>query len=126
MTLTYALVRGYPYSRRSPEGFFLLRIRRPARCTVFPYTTLFRSSRHGEGYGLHVGSRLPVEHARRSAPRRLDRQSTRLNPTHGYNSYAVFCLKKLTRLSPLIKTQRVGHSNQPLKDRHFVSNAPEY
>src|SRR6185503_20661736 len=31
---------------------------------------------------------------RRSGPRRLDRKSTRLNSSHGYISYAVFCLKK--------------------------------
>src|SRR2546422_2329011 len=69
-------------------------IRRPPRSTLFPYTTLFRSRRavafatRGERARreAHVGP------ARRSEDR--DRKSTRLNSSHGYISYAVFCLKK--------------------------------
>src|SRR2546422_3838830 len=34
----------------------------------------------------------PLAHRRLEAP--LDRKSTRLNSSHGYISYAVFCLKK--------------------------------
>src|SRR2546422_6563767 len=74
--------------------FFFLMIRRPPRSTLFPYTTLFRSYR-GEP---------PVHrpHERRRAHSvqpghyedRGDRKSTRLNSSHGYISYAVFCLKK--------------------------------
>src|SRR2546422_8336596 len=73
-------------------------IRRPPRSTLFPYTTLFRS---------HVG-RLPRDPAVDLVPHIgpgiealgfpaapvLDRKSTRLNSSHGYISYAVFCLKK--------------------------------
>src|SRR5687768_18077098 len=99
--------------------FFLL-TRRPPRSTLFPYTTLFRSTRAlleplrleqlahpaqpGESlnpprepmkcskrcdcsgtYSSQLGSRLPAQE---------DRKSTRLNSSHGYISYAVFCLKK--------------------------------
>src|SRR2546429_1679488 len=74
-------------------------IRRPPRSTLFPYTTLFRSLRqlqlaslqHPEGEG--VG---PAEELRgvRPAQGMGDRKSTRLNSSHGYISYAVFCLKK--------------------------------
>src|SRR2546422_4025309 len=72
-------------------------IRRPPRSTLFPYTTLFRS---------HIGHRSQIElrHERPDVPSiRLadryrepdrDRKSTRLNSSHGYISYAVFCLKK--------------------------------
>src|SRR2546429_2390950 len=83
-------------------------IRRPPRSTLFPYTTLFRSLAH-------------VVHPKKYRPRALhsfiaephpghksftttagnsffgdeaDRKSTRLNSSHGYISYAVFCLKK--------------------------------
>src|SRR2546422_3622183 len=69
-------------------------IRRPPRSTLFPYTTLFRSevvlatgavvelgSPGGEPWGPDL---VGV----------LDRKSTRLNSSHGYISYAVFCLKK--------------------------------
>src|SRR3712207_8301252 len=90
-------------------------IRRPPRSTLFPYTTLFRSSGHlGDGGGqcpcgsLQVGAlledrllqlvqlraglqaELGVED--RAGP--LDRKSTRLNSSHANISYAVFCLKK--------------------------------
>src|SRR2546422_7564294 len=63
-------------------------IRRPPRSTLFPYTTLFRSVEvvGGPGEGLKDGDF--------KAARFLDRKSTRLNSSHGYISYAVFCLKK--------------------------------
>src|SRR2546422_7592894 len=83
-------------------------IRRPPRSTLFPYTTLFRSARgepfrpargdarHEGGIGGVSGEAGPaVRGARfsRNAPN-PDRKSTRLNSSHGYISYAVFCLKK--------------------------------
>src|SRR2546422_3146565 len=87
-------------------------IRRPPRSTLFPYTTLFRSQ---ELMGKLVRLRqayvaLPPKQLARvvagsaggfftmlRAALRLagqDRKSTRLNSSHGYISYAVFCLKK--------------------------------
>src|SRR2546429_8676998 len=80
--------------------FFFLMIRRPPRSTLFPYTTLFRSrrrsARHRRGARRWPGDRLvgsrmlPFRHSYLNA----DRKSTRLNSSHGYISYAVFCLKK--------------------------------
>src|SRR2546429_7344238 len=89
-------------------------IRRPPRSTLFPYTTLFRSpalrltrvfvpARYGPA--LHVvGALFVVDVLRRLGSvvpllEQLiflleDRKSTRLNSSHGYISYAVFCLKK--------------------------------
>src|SRR2546422_4373551 len=69
-------------------------IRRPPRSTLFPYTTLFRSS-----LGCPMLLRLGVDDSDRSgaecrAISLEDRKSTRLNSSHGYISYAVFCLKK--------------------------------
>src|SRR2546422_5452485 len=84
-------------------------IRRPPRSTLFPYTTLFRSRfpvGHGEtGKERGRASGLRRERTERAADRRQDgcaararverdRKSTRLNSSHGYISYAVFCLKK--------------------------------
>src|SRR2546422_5124887 len=85
-------------------------IRRPPRSTLFPYTTLFRSRVPATG-----GTRTAV--GRRAQPRRPrgratgdtqpgglddeDRKSTRLNSSHGYISYAVFCLKKKNRIQTL-------------------------
>src|SRR2546422_3921400 len=80
-------------------------IRRPPRSTLFPYTTLFRSvSEPGAGpargfcaraSGDRAGSRRSCRTARPGAtPGAPDRKSTRLNSSHGYISYAVFCLKK--------------------------------
>src|SRR4051794_41196241 len=75
-------------------------IRRPPRSTLFPYTTLFRSSqgsrRAAPGRDGRRGPRRrrppyrPVDGLR--PPR--DRKSTRLNSSHPSISYAVFCLKK--------------------------------
>src|SRR2546422_5679099 len=66
-------------------------IRRPPRSTLFPYTTLFRSPiRHAPAAQECREPRLHLS-ARRTSP---DRKSTRLNSSHGYISYAVFCLKK--------------------------------
>src|SRR2546429_3723082 len=84
--------------------FFFLMIRRPPRSTLFPYTTLFRSVARvarvvcrelvGE-YGNLCGERAN-RHSRRDFfdVGFEDRKSTRLNSSHGYISYAVFCLKK--------------------------------
>src|SRR2546422_4729611 len=89
-------------------------IRRPPRSTLFPYTTLFRSprrlTRHDHGGGLRrlraqphrlLGHRArnagDADRAALDATRGAeggDRKSTRLNSSHGYISYAVFCLKK--------------------------------
>src|SRR2546422_8404966 len=95
-------------------------IRRPPRSTLFPYTTLFRSpvktSPHSsavatiwgyfrqhrfrafsKGFGLSISTlKVGTALAGRSAfvSGRVDRKSTRLNSSHGYISYAVFCLKK--------------------------------
>src|SRR3989304_8716372 len=78
--------------------FFFLMIRRPPRSTLFPYTTLFRSLR---GPGAPPARTLP----RRPRRGRTDRKSTRLNSSHGYISYAVFCLKK--------KHNTVVHGRKP-------------
>src|SRR2546429_6771421 len=88
---------------RAPDApslifFFFLMIRRPPRSTLFPYTTLFRSF-------VRSVPELTRDHAvwTSTAPgvtigdgtsSTVDRKSTRLNSSHGYISYAVFCLKK--------------------------------
>src|SRR2546429_4553221 len=91
-------------------------IGRPPRSTLFPYTTLSRSRRlengrsawiHGDHGQVLVGHQLALHHHlnrlvdgfdlesdRRHGPLGQDRKSTRLNSSHGYISYAVFCLKK--------------------------------
>src|SRR6266536_4775959 len=66
--------------------FFFLMIRRPPRSTLFPYTTLFRSRVY-----RRRGSRPLRQHQHQ---RHRDRKSTRLNSSHEWISYAVFCLKK--------------------------------
>src|SRR2546422_2789125 len=95
-------------------------IRRPPRSTLFPYTTLFRSRLLAPGFAAVPGKfELAVTMTRIMFPFLLlvalaaqamgvlnasnkfgvpamasDRKSTRLNSSHGYISYAVFCLKK--------------------------------
>src|SRR5687768_17864999 len=93
--------------------------RRPPRSTLFPYTTLFRSHRpagdvgevvagaeHRTLRGDHQAGRIALPHlgdrgqelgqvvAGKGVALGRDRKSTRLNSSHGYISYAVFCLKK--------------------------------
>src|SRR2546422_3538263 len=90
-------------------------IRRPPRSTLFPYTTLFRShtamaidkavlhrdrcievpenvSYHDHWTG--VWQEISDKERAYEALELRDRKSTRLNSSHGYISYAVFCLKK--------------------------------
>src|SRR2546427_5678522 len=73
-------------------------IRRPPRSTLFPYTTLFRSSPRDlhAARGLLADARPGVAAygAARDRQDRRDRKSTRLNSSHSQISYAVFCLKK--------------------------------
>src|SRR2546422_1740602 len=82
-------------------------IRRPPRSTLFPYTTLFRSLRHRRWQKRQQSRARGIVHRRVADivadragargvqdQRRIDRKSTRLNSSHGYISYAVFCLKK--------------------------------
>src|SRR2546429_5218528 len=71
--------------------FFFLMIRRPPRSTLFPYTTLFRSH---FGRRFDSGDDAKNAHRFREPGALRDRKSTRLNSSHGYISYAVFCLKK--------------------------------
>src|SRR5712675_2636908 len=75
--------------------FFFLMIRRPPRSTLFPYTTLFRSDLLSHRSGLARGDMVWYGSGfDRAQIVRRDRKSTRLNSSHGYISYAVFCLKK--------------------------------
>src|SRR5699024_12864847 len=64
--------------------------------TLFPYTTLFRSTGSRAGWRWPRSRRRGRPGTRRSAPSpsRSDRKSTRLNSSHVSISYAVFCLKK--------------------------------
>src|SRR2546429_999798 len=72
-------------------------IRRPPRSTLFPYTTLFRSCTGSNADDESSARRRRKRGEERRAfqrPDGKDRKSTRLNSSHGYISYAVFCLKK--------------------------------
>src|SRR5687768_18592323 len=89
--------------------FFFLMIRRPPRSTLFPYTTLFRSRRGDRRAGaVDVGGHGQRGRDAREAVRDLgeDRKSTRLNSSHGYISYAVFCLKKKKKKKKTKDTHR--------------------
>src|SRR2546422_1986744 len=88
-------------------------IRRPPRSTLFPYTTLFRSlDADGILAGIRKGTEAsnkirqqkgwPAFHVTGWSRPPLDRKSTRLNSSHGYISYAVFCLKKKKRITKSI------------------------
>src|SRR2546429_3407372 len=82
-------------------------IRRPPRSTLFPYTTLFRSTSPNEVICHGIPDQRPLQDGDilnidvtlyhggfHGDLNETDRKSTRLNSSHGYISYAVFCLKK--------------------------------
>src|SRR2546422_2904745 len=70
-------------------------IRRPPRSTLFPYTTLFRSIIFAVTGGfLDDVNVADIKAWEQGFLDFIDRKSTRLNSSHGYISYAVFCLKK--------------------------------
>src|SRR3712207_8019373 len=94
-------------------------IRRPPRSTLFPYTTLFRSSESGNNNTNWKSQEFDgiIEEARATPDNEdryelyaqaaelawgedgeIDRKSTRLNSSHVNISYAVFCLKKQNAL----------------------------
>src|SRR5437899_8159150 len=93
--------------------FFFLLIRRPPRSTLFPYTTLFRSTwwrplgrKSDRPTRCRWRRQWPpsLPPPSRTAAGYRDRKSTRLNSSHLGISYAVFCLKKK-------KYKRTKHSN---------------
>src|SRR5438034_4606094 len=101
-------------------------IRRPPRSTLFPYTTLFRSSAGARGPAGGTGA---VGFARDRPPPAEDRKRTRLNYSHTVISYAVFCLKKknqqtqefLTPKVPLaLSCTVVGNGGSCVVLRHYI------
>src|SRR5947199_6601200 len=101
--------------------FFFFMVRRPPLSTLFPYTTLFRSSFLRARIERFCPVRLPglpplVAGAIGYFSYDIDRKSTRLNSSHLGTSYAVFCLKKKRYVAPLRKHGSVwrrlvlGHS----------------
>src|SRR5207302_11346953 len=105
-----------------PTLVFFLRVRRPPRSTLFPYTTLFRSgpirrrlsdrSEFQRAWSLSTYVPATVcSHCNcarspaRSSPS-TDRKSTRLNSSHVKISYAVFCLKKKKKKNQQQKTKK--------------------
>src|SRR5437868_9214722 len=83
--------------------FFFLLIRRPPRSTLFPYTTLFRSSKL-RNYSAFMSA--PIFTVLRQT-RMRDRKSTRLNSSHVSISYAVFCLKKKKKKKKKEKSKKI-------------------
>src|SRR5205809_2973311 len=101
-------------------------MRRRPSSTLFPYTTLFRSlavalarirwarvlvelvrgKRSAEGVHRDLHGAPPEQAVR-------DRKSTRLNSSHGYISYAVFCLKKKNYTSANTPERRTFHTTRP-------------
>src|SRR5438105_9099904 len=84
-------------------------IRRPPRSTLFPYTTLFRSDHQARS---RIGSGRPRQENQLSSHSgmeflRQDRKSTRLNSSHEWISYAVFCLKKKKIIKTITKTKEI-------------------
>src|SRR6266436_5760960 len=114
--------------------FFFLMIRRPPSSTLFPYTTLFRSRPRAANYDYSSrdGDNRGIPSRRASDDDQgQDRKSTRLNSSHGYISYAVFCLKKKktkNRAQPqALVLERTGtrlRSIDEFRSGHLYSDRP--
>src|SRR5687768_17779093 len=94
-------------------------IRRPPRSTLFPYTTLFRSLDNPQTPLPRLS--VTLDPAIWPAGMNLDalgkdRKSTRLNSSHGYISYAVFCLKKKKKKKKKIKQKRKKKKKSQLRN----------
>src|SRR2546427_7905467 len=93
-------------------------IRRPPRSTLFPYTTLFRSSDLRRSFRSHGTVNHSMDEWVRGihhtntieGQRSLDRKSTRLNSSHSQISYAVFCLKKKNKDPPTANVRTCQHT----------------
>src|SRR2546429_3122385 len=94
-------------------------IRRPPRSTLFPYTTLFRSKKLIESASARA-ARFPlrVQEVFKQALALADRKSTRLNSSHGYISYAVFCLKKKKNPPKQPPLHCLAHHSVHTRDTH--------
>src|SRR5205809_4295533 len=96
-------------------------IRRPPRSTLFPYTTLFRSElgTKWELVDRHLLVSAALFQTTKDNARETvngDRKSTRLNSSHGYISYAVFCLKKKKKKKKNMNVQQ--HHNYKVTTKH--------
>src|SRR5207245_11682157 len=105
-------------------AFFSSMIRPPPRSTLFPYTTLFRSSRNEDFAPLRrierntaFSSRYAMTIIAMPTSQRSDRKSTRLNSSHGSISYAVFCLKKKKNK----KTYKMRHKQICKKNKYNLT-----
>src|SRR5256885_4733514 len=116
--ILYQLFFSNPY-------FFFLMIRRPPRSTLFPYTTLFRST-PSFNPSNPFRSVQSFHQLLRPTPRNRDRKSTRLNSSHLVISYAVFCLKKKNFSStnliqwPVMHAASIGCSTRRSTPRRSV------
>src|SRR2546422_4091015 len=99
-------------------------IRRPPRSTLFPYTTLFRS------LGSVPAHRICVAVGILNVPEvgiRRDRKSTRLNSSHGYISYAVFCLKKKKKKRYALTIDREPNAHiRAMREFKVLTSEPRY
>src|SRR5256885_13219128 len=96
-------------------------IRRPPRSTLFPYTTLFRSSTaRRTSAAIDASSRSALSTTQRfgSAP---DRKSTRLNSSHLVISYAVFCLKKKKKTDETLRPRVAYHTTVDHRLLYYIA-----
>src|SRR2546427_8411952 len=92
-------------------------IRRPPRSTLFPYTTLFRSTAHSRTPKYRSACPPPCRAlaSARQGGGQADRKSTRLNSSHSQISYAVFCLKKKKKAENISSWPQIANSYRRIK-----------
>src|SRR5438105_9166349 len=98
-------------------------IRRPPRSTLFPYTTLFRSIWEQRDNRQRIVGVINVNSLLFRSDLDPDRKSTRLNSSHEWISYAVFCLKKKKKNKK--KKTNKSHTHIYTIDEQYMHNDKE-
>src|SRR3546814_9973333 len=100
-------------------------IRRPPRSTrtdtLFPYTTLFRSARQGQGVGSIRRRARPAAAPPRRGPLRRSEEHTSELQSLMRISYAVFCLKK--KKNQKKETQNANYRRRQNCSKYLIHNA---
>ena len=74
--------------------FFFLKIPRPPKSTLFPYTTLFQSKKKWKNKKKKKKEKKQKKGKKKKTNKEKKKKNTQLNSSHEAKSYAILCLQK--------------------------------